>query len=350
MRGFLLTALAVFVAITIGVAIEPMTSVPPVPASVARAIAATMAVHSVEIRTSFPGADAPAVYQAPDRWEGSANTPRSTGGGQSGSTRSVIIGDWEYQTLVGSARHQGVLANLRPPPAHLSEPLGLPPAQDATFAALIDAREGRAFHRHDDTWTFRLRLTDAGAVLAGGSITLARGLVRSATIDEVEDGHRLVLPDRCRDLDAVAHLPVDLDDQRRLVRHEVGGVRHRPAPRVDVLAVAALERLGGEVGRHQEQQHGGGGGGERRHAGPVEPGEAPPDVRHRLVAPARPAHAGGVPGGPAADAGSLTGHDAAGHGSATVRAPPVPARRARWPPAEARFRPCRDGRAGTRRA
>lgn len=193
MRGFLLMALAILVAIAVGVAVEPTASTPGLPAPVARAIAATMAVRSVEIRTSFPGVNTPAVYQAPDRWEGSVSPPASTGGGQSDSTRPVIIGDWEYETLAGSPRRQGVLAFLRPPPQHLSEPLGLPPAQDVAFGLLIDARLGRAFRRRRNTWTFRNHLGVAGAFLTGGSVTLAGGLVHSATIDEDEGGHRLVL-------------------------------------------------------------------------------------------------------------------------------------------------------------
>ncbi len=193
MRGFLLTALAVLVAIAIGVTVEPTASTPPLPAPVARAIAATMAVRSVEIRTSFPGASTPAVYQAPDRWEGPVSPPTSTGGGQSGSTRPVIIGDWEYEVLVGSPRGPGVFAFLRLPPQHLSEPLGLPPAQAVTFVPLVDARLGHDFRRRHDTWTFRDHLGGAGAALTGGSITLAGGLVHRATIDENEAGHRLVL-------------------------------------------------------------------------------------------------------------------------------------------------------------
>ena len=192
MRGFLLTALAVLVAIAIGVAIEPLPRTSALPAPLARAITATMAVHSVEIHTSFPGASTPAAYEAPDRWEGPVSPPTSTAARQSLSTRPVIIGDWEYDTVAGSPRPPGVLANLRTR-QHLHWTLGLPPAQNVTFLPLIDARLGKDFRHLHDTWTYRAHLGGSGVVVVGGSVTIGGGLVDRATIDEMEGGHRLVL-------------------------------------------------------------------------------------------------------------------------------------------------------------
>ncbi len=192
MRGFLLTALAVVLAIAIGVAVEPLPTTSALPAPLARAIAATMAVRSVEIRDSLPGASTPAVYEAPDRWEGPVSPPTSIATGQSLSTRPVIIGDWEYDTLVGSPRRSGVLADLRTR-QHLRWTLDLPPAQSVTFSPLIDARLGKDFRHLHDTWTYRAHLGSGGVVVVGGSITLGGGLVDRATIDEMEGGHRLVL-------------------------------------------------------------------------------------------------------------------------------------------------------------
>lgn len=192
MRGFLLTALAVLVAIAIGVAIEPLPTTSALPAPLARAITATMAVHSVEISTSLPGASTPAVYEAPDRWEGPVSPPTSTAAGQSLSTRPVIVGDWEYDTLVGAPRRSGVFADLRTR-QHLRWTLGLPPAQSVTFSPLIDARLGKDFRHLHGTWTYHAHLGGGGVVVVGGSITLGGGLVDRATIDEMEGGHRLVL-------------------------------------------------------------------------------------------------------------------------------------------------------------
>ena len=192
MRGFLLTALAVLVAIAIGVAIEPLPRTSALPAPLARAITATMAVRSVEIRDSLPGASTPAVYEAPDRWEGPVSPPTSTARGQSISTRPVIIGDWEYDTLVGSRRLPGVFGYLRTR-QHLRWTLDLPPAQSVSFGPLVAARLGQDFRRLHDTWTYRSHLGGAGVVVVGGSVTLGGGLVDRATIDEMEGGHRLVL-------------------------------------------------------------------------------------------------------------------------------------------------------------
>lgn len=194
MRGGLLTMLAVLVAITIGVAVESTASAPALPAPVARAIASTMAVRSVEIRTSYPAAGGPAVYQAPDRWEGPVGRPTSSARGHTAVMRPVIIGDWEYQTLVGRGRHEGASTILLPPtPQHLSEPLGLPPAQQAAFLPLIDARLGHGYRHRGTTWTFQDHVGATGAIVTGGSITLAGGLVRRATINEDEGGRLLVL-------------------------------------------------------------------------------------------------------------------------------------------------------------
>lgn len=191
MRGFLLTALAVLVAIAIGVAVEPLPGTSALPAPLARAITATMALHSVEIRTSLPGATTPAVYEAPDRWEGPVS-PSSAAGGQSVATRPVIVGNWEYDTLVGAPRRSGLFAYLRTR-QHLRGTLGLAPAQDVTFGPLVDARLGRDFRHRQDTWTYRAHLGGSGVVVVGGSVTLAGGLVARTTVDELEGGHRLVL-------------------------------------------------------------------------------------------------------------------------------------------------------------
>ena|GEM_PF-5432966 len=103
MRVFLPTALAVLVAIAIGVVVEPLPGTPALPAPLARAITATMALHGVEIRTSLPGATTPAVYEAPDRWDDPVSPP-SAAGGRSVAMRPVIVGDGEHETLAGSRR------------------------------------------------------------------------------------------------------------------------------------------------------------------------------------------------------------------------------------------------------
>ena len=212
MRGFLLTALAVLVAIAIGVAVEPLPATSALPAPLARAITATMAVHSVEIRTSLPGATTSAVYQAPDRWEGPVS-PSSATGGRSAATRPVIVGDWECDTVVGAPRRSGVLADLRTR-QHLRWALGLPPAQSVTFSPLIDARLGRDFRHLHGTWTYHAHLGSGGVVVVGGSVTLGGGLVDRATIDEMEGEHRLVLRSTYSAFDRAPAVPTPAQARR----------------------------------------------------------------------------------------------------------------------------------------
>lgn len=207
MRGFLFTALSVLVAIAIGVAVEPVPSESALPGPLARALAATMAVRSIEIRTSFPGATTPAVYQAPDRWEGPVSPATSSGDGGTTTMRPVIVGNWEYETLAGSSRRPGAFAFLRTRPQHLGTPLGVPPAQNVAFGPLLDARLGHHFRRHAATWTYRAHLGGRGTFVTGGSVTVAHGLVQSATIVENAAGHRLVVRSAYADANRAPQVP-----------------------------------------------------------------------------------------------------------------------------------------------